>query len=57
MNNYDQAVAELRTAKDVKQWNTIRAKWVAQLTQTELNKIDSSGLITEVLGQDTPASY
>lgn len=52
MNNYENAVTMLRTAKTVEQWNTIRSQVKDTLTAKELNKIDSSGLIVEVLGKD-----
>ena len=48
----EQAIAELKTAKDVQEWNQIRAKWTQLLKPTELCAIDASGLIVEVLGPD-----
>lgn len=52
MTNYENAVNQLKTAKTVAQWNQIREDVKDTLTDVELNKIDSSGLITEVLGRD-----
>lgn len=44
------AISELKTATSVSEWNTIREKHFASLTQSELAYVDGSGLITEVLG-------
>lgn len=50
-NNYAEAIAELKTAKTVDQWNEIRATWMPMLSKEEVGKIDGSGLIVEVLGE------
>lgn len=51
MTNYDAAVKQLKTARNVEQWNEIRARVKGTLTRPELAKIDS-GLIVQVLGKD-----
>jgi hypothetical protein len=52
--NLQNAINELRTAKSVADWNTIRKKYIVNelINQWELNYIDCSGLIVEVLGSD-----
>ena len=52
MTNFETAVATLRTATTVEQWNGLRDGIKHTLTQTELYKVDASGLIVQVLGQD-----
>lgn len=52
MTNKEKAIAALRDAKTIDQWNEIRDKNKAFLTMAELNEIDQSRLIVEVLGQD-----
>ena len=50
--NIRKAVKELRTARSVTQWNMIRRIEKRKLTLQEMAWIDSSGIITEVLGFD-----
>lgn len=57
MNNYDSAIASLKTAKDVHHWNFIRDGLKRHLAISEITKIDQSGLIVEVLGRDAVPSY
>lgn len=52
---FKEAIAELRTAKSVCQWNIIRRKHKKYLTLSEMSRIDASGIITDTLGFD--ASY
>jgi hypothetical protein len=51
-NNYYNAIEDLKNARNVKEWNTIRAKWLDVLSQGEISLIDSGGLIVELLGRD-----
>ena len=50
--NYYNAIEDLKNARNVKEWNTIRAKWLDVLSQGEIAFIDSGGLIVELLGRD-----
>ena len=50
--NIRSAVKELVKAKSVTQWNMIRRVVKHDLNHGELGWIDSSGIITEVLGFD-----
>ena len=52
MTTYEMAVAELKTAETVKDWNTIRERWADKLNPQELALIDSGGLIVQTLGRD-----
>ena len=52
MTNFETAVATLKTATTVQQWNELRDGVKHTLTQVELYKVDASGLIVQVLGQD-----
>lgn len=52
MTNFETAVATLITAKTVEQWNELRDSVKHTVSVSELNKIDSGGLIVEVLGAD-----
>jgi len=47
-----QAIEELKTVKSVKEWNNVRAKYLSLLSREEIARIDSEGLIVEVLGKD-----
>ena len=53
-NNYESAVAALKEATNIEQWNAIRSRVARTLSAQQLAKIDSSGLIVEVLGADAP---
>lgn len=57
MTNFENAVALLKQVKTVKEWNEVRASIKDTLTIAELYRIDSSGLITEVLGADKYVTY
>ena len=52
MSNYETAVAKLRTATTVEQWNDLRDEVKDTLSTSDLYKVDASGLIVEVLGAD-----
>lgn len=49
---YEKAIIELLKATSVEHWNDIRSTFINKLTGRELCKIDSSGLIVEILGAD-----
>lgn len=51
--NYELAIDRLKTAKSVKEWNSIREELKDTLTRDEITRIDKSGLIVQVLGVDT----
>lgn len=57
MTNFENAVALLKQVKTVKEWNEVRDSIKDTLTVEELFKVDSSGLITEVLGEDKYVTY
>ncbi len=57
MINYEEAIARLKTAKDVPHWNEIRDGLKRYLGINGITKIDQSGLIVEVLGRDAVPSY
>ena len=56
MDNYEQAVMKLSQAKTVQEWNQIREGVKDTLSPSELCRIDSQGLIVQILGQD-PIPY
>jgi len=52
MTNLQSAINVLKTARNVYHWNDIRENLKKDLTMKEIQHIDCSGLIVEVLGQD-----
>lgn len=57
MTNYESAINLLMTATNVSKWNELRAFVKPTLKIEEMNKIDSSGLIVQVLGPDKYIHY
>lgn len=56
--NYINAVIALSSAKNVAHWNEIRSYVKNEyLTNEQMSKIDGSGLIVKILGQDNHPSY
>ena len=52
MTNYEKALELLDKVKSVNEWNIVRDSIKHTISTQELGIIDSSGLITKILGQD-----
>lgn len=50
--NYDEVIANLKNVKTVREWNDVRDRAKRFLSLKEINSIDQSGLIVDVLGED-----